>query len=156
MLAYDGSGGEYHLLADGRVLLLGGEGEVGIVGRDFQEFLAIAVGLSSWHSALRFIRTDDMAQARGEWQAYEQQWGLSASLDQPWPFSPGSYRTATPREARALIADHFLLPDMENPFAALFSTPRALSTDVIVTFKGEKVRLICLTSAPMGQIRPIA
>ena len=86
--ALDGSGGTFHVLADGRILLVDSEGSFGVVARDFPEFIGIATGLPGWRDALRFVGEPDLAQARARWEAYVRKWSLDTASNETWPYAP--------------------------------------------------------------------
>lgn len=138
LLAYDGAGGEYHLLADGRILRIDSEGSAGVVARDFTEFLGITTGLSSWLDALRFASEGDARAARTEWTAYEAEWELKAQLEEPWSFDSSDFSTATPAEGRARIVEYFGIEPLADPFGALHRAVTSLNDDVAVYWDGER------------------
>lgn len=138
LLAYDGSGGEYHLLEDGRILLIGSEGSAGVIASDFQEFIGIAMGLSSWLDALGFVGRADLRAARAEWTGYEAQWALKEAMDGPWQYDLGDYSVATPAEARERILDYFEIAPPADPFGALYRATNERSDKVAVYLEGEK------------------
>ncbi len=138
--ALDGSGGSYHVLGDGRILLVGSEGSAGVVAADFKEFVGIAIGLPGWRDALKFVGHDGLDAARAGWQAFVAKWGLDDSLGEPWLFDLDGFATATPAEARDLILQRLGAPPLSDPFGALHRAVNALNGDVVVTCHGEPLR----------------
>ncbi|MCY1444537.1 hypothetical protein D9M71_610150 [compost metagenome] len=137
-LAFDGSGGEFYLLQDGRVLFLG-QGSAGVVARDFCEFIGMTTGLASWRDALNFVEDDDLESARSEWGGYAKKWGLQEALDEPWFYGSDEFKTRTPAEAREQIAKYFGVLPLPDPFRALFTAVKTLNGDVRILWEGKKI-----------------
>lgn len=137
LFAYDGAGGTYHLLGDGRILLVDSEGTAGVVAPDFESFIGITTGLPDWRSALAFMGNETLAGARLQWAAFLAQWNVIAQQHQPWPYYPELFSFGTPHEARAAIADYFTVSVPSDPFAALYKAVDTLNDDVSVWWEGE-------------------
>lgn len=137
----DGAGGTYHVLSDGRILLVDSEGSAGVIAGTFHDFVATAVGLPGWRDALRFVGDADLEAARVEWLAYLGQWGLEAQLDEPWTFGLDAYTTRTPREARTAIMQYFNVVEPEDPFAMLHHAINTMNDDIAVSWNGNELRL---------------
>ncbi|WP_196258757.1 hypothetical protein [Pelagibacterium limicola] len=137
LFGYDGAGGTYHLLSDGRILYIDSEGYAGVVARDFDDFVGITTGIPDWQTALRFMGKDTLHGARTEWTAFLVQWNVQAQQDQPWPYMPELFNTPTPRQGRKAIADYFGSPILPDAFASLYRAVNTLNADVTVSPKGE-------------------
>lgn len=135
LFAYDGAGGSYHVLADGRILLIDSEGRAGVVARDFGQFIAIATGLPGWRDALRFVGRESLEAARGEWAAFVARWNLEAQMDGPWPYGD-DFSTPTPRAGGAAVARALGAAEIADPFGALHKAVNTLNDDVTVTWAG--------------------
>ncbi|WP_210324546.1 hypothetical protein [Chelatococcus reniformis] len=139
--ALDGSGGTYHVLPDGRILLIDSEGSAGVVAPNFKEFIAIAAGLPGWRDALKFVGRQDVATARADWQAFIAKWKLESQLHQPWPYAADHLTIRTPALAREAIMNYFHAPSLSDPFGALYHAVNSLNDDVGVKWEGERLRL---------------
>jgi hypothetical protein len=107
----DSSGGAYVRLSDGRILLLGSEGEAGVIGAGLEAALAHGVGVGGLYDALRFMGGEDVEAARESWHAFRAQWNL--------PTDPE--RDPAAREIVEVL--DLTLPD--DPFASLHAAVRS-------------------------------
>lgn len=135
--AVDGAGGSYHVLADGRILLVSSEGSAGVIAASFKEFIGVTMALASWRDALKFVGLETLDAARAAWLAFVAKWGLDAQPDEPWLFDLGDFTTTTPAEARTLTLARFDAPRLVDPFGALYRAVTTLNGDVRVTCHGE-------------------
>lgn len=140
VFGFDGAGGTYHVLDDGRILLVDSKGSAGVVALSFQDFIAIATGLPGWRSALRAIGNKDLAAARADWLALRIKWDLDRIAHSPWQYGTG-YKTATPGQAASLIAKALEASRMDDPFAALHTAIHTRNDDVKVRWNGQLLAL---------------
>lgn len=136
MFAYDGAGGGYYLLEDGRILFIDSEGLAGVVAKDFGAFIAMATSLPSWRDALRHVGPDDLSVARAQWLAYARQWRLLEQYEQGWPYGAEGYTYPTPQAAGEAVRNYFGVNEPADPFGALHDAAHALNGDVSVSMDG--------------------
>ncbi|WP_298959213.1 hypothetical protein [uncultured Methylobacterium sp.] len=139
--ASDGAGGMFHLLPDGRILLIDSEGSFGVVASGFDEFVATATGLPSWRDALRFVGEPDLGRARAAWNGFVRRSGLDKELDGPWPYGSKGFSAPTPAVARRAIRSQWGIPASSDPFAALYHAVNRLSGDVSVSWQDDPLLL---------------
>lgn len=136
MIGYDGAGGAYYLLEDGRILAIDSEGSASVVAADFDAFIATVTSLPSWRDAIRHMKPGDMEAARASWLAYAEQWGLYAQYDEGWPYEGDTFTHPTPRAGGEAIRAHFGVGAPSDPFAELYKAIHALNDDVSVFAAG--------------------
>lgn len=136
MIGYDGAGGAYYLLEDGRILAIDSEGAASVVAADFDAFIATLTSLPSWRDAVRHMGPADVEVARASWLAYAAQWGLIAQYDEGWPYEGDAFAYPTPRAAGEAIRAHFGVDEPSDPFAELHKAIHALNDDVSVLAAG--------------------
>lgn len=136
MFAYDGAGGGYYLLEDGRILFIDSEGLAGVLAKDFGTFIATVTSLPSWRDALRHVGLDDVEAARAQWLAYAGQWRLLEQYEEGWAYGAEGYTYPTPRAAGEAIRTYFGVQEPADPFGALHEAVHALNGDVSVSAEG--------------------
>lgn len=136
MFAYDGAGGGYYLLEDGRILLIDSEGMAGVIAKDFGAFIATLTSLPSWRDALRHVGAEDVDVARAQWLAYAGQWGLLEQYEQGWAYGAEGYTHPTPRAGGEAIRAYFEVEAPADPFGDLHEAVHELNGDVSVSAEG--------------------
>jgi len=136
MIAYDGAGGAYYLLEDGRILVIDSEGMAAVVAKDFGAFIAIVTSLPNWRDALRYMAIEDVEAARAQWLAYARQWQLREQYEQGWAYGGDGFAYPTPRAAGEAIRRYFAVDEPADPFGALHAAVHGLNDDVRVSMDG--------------------
>jgi hypothetical protein len=136
MIAYDGAGGGYYLLEDGRILFIDSEGMAGVVAKNFGAFIATVTSLPSWRDALRHVAPDDLDTARAQWLAYAEAWQLPQQYERGWAYGAEGYTYPTPRAGGEAVRAYFGVDEPADPFGALHEAVHGLNGDVCVSMEG--------------------